>query len=145
MNGTKTVVHSLLYLFFTARRVQQITRCGVLLLRCNVEAITRQYRYVYILWESDCIRGVRRMYYRVSAGKQTACSFISLSTSLELYQGPTMTDVGQEKKHLLQTQTAGMSPRGSVERDVDWERLHRQGTRTNRPLIWVQDNQGIRL
>ncbi len=52
----------------------------------DVEVITLRCYYLYVLWECDCIRGVKRTCYRVPAGEQTACSYARLNTSLEMHQ-----------------------------------------------------------
>lgn len=51
----------------------------------DVEVITLRCYYLCVLWEDDCIRDVKRTCYRVPAGKQTACSYTCLNTSLEMH------------------------------------------------------------
>lgn len=50
----------------------------------DVNVITLICHYLYVLWERDCIRGVKRTCYRAAAGEQTACSYSCLNTSLEM-------------------------------------------------------------
>lgn len=67
-----------------AMRVKRVIMC--LIINTDVDGITFQCYYLCVLWEGDCIRGVKGTCYSVAGGKQTACSYIRLNRSLEIHK-----------------------------------------------------------